>query len=275
MGSTFTLGPAAEATGYRVSGYQSVGSTNVEAANALEDGADGLAWFVSTEQTDGRGRRGRDWATTKGNLAASLLLRPDVEPDILGGLGFVAGVALHDALSGVIAARLDGVNALSQRVGLKWPNDVLMNGAKLSGILLEAKKDMAGGLAVIVGIGVNVVQAPEGLPYPATSLNAELGAQAPDAAELFTDLSNAWAEAFALWDCGRGMPQILARWRTAAAGLGGPIEVQSGDARISGRFEDVDENGRLVIRCADGTLEHVSAGDVYFGTAGSVQKDQD
>lgn len=267
MGSTFTLGPAAEAAGYRVLGYQSVGSTNVEAANALEDGANDLAWFVSLEQTDGRGRRGRDWATTKGNLAASLLLRPDVEPDVLGGLGFVAGVALHDAVSGAIAARLDGMSALAQRVGLKWPNDVLMNGAKLSGILLEAKKDTTGGLAVIVGIGVNVVQAPQGLPYPATSLRAELGPQAPDAAELFTDLSNAWAEAFALWDSGRGMPQILARWRAVAAGLGGSIEVQSGDARISGRFEDVDENGRLVVKCADGTLEYVSAGDVYFGTA--------
>ena len=123
------------------------------------------------QQTAGRGRRGRQWESPHGNLAATLLIVPDADPTLAATLGFVAGVALNRALSAIscpaalVKIGIDGADALdgSGRIALKWPNDVLADGAKLAGILLEASKLPDGRHAVAIGIGVNVVAAPHGL----------------------------------------------------------------------------------------------------------------
>ena len=197
----FWLGPQATTRGYRLHGFDSVGSTSTEAAEAARAGDVGDVWFCALEQTAGRGRRGRPWQTIHGNLAASLLVVPDADPALAATLGFVAGVALHDALTAI---------APGAGIALKWPNDVLADGAKLSGMLLEAHKRPDGSLAVVLGIGVNVVAAPEGLPYPATSLR-QLGVET-DAPAVFGRLSDAWVAAYETWDRVRGIGPILARW---------------------------------------------------------------
>ncbi len=272
----FALGTKARAAGYRLHSYDSIGSTNSEALAAAAAGDPGGSWFVTGLQTAGRGRRGRQWESASGNLAATLLIIPDADPTSAATLGFVAGVSLNAALSailprGLVKIGIDGADALggNGRVALKWPNDVLADGAKLAGILLEASKLADGRHAIAIGFGVNVVAAPAGLPYPATSL-ADLGV-ARSAPEVFEALSDAWVEAFGLWNDGRGVGDILARWRASAAGIGAPIAVNQGGEVLRGIFETVDEAGRLIVRADDNRRIAITAGDVHFGATASAR----
>ncbi len=270
----FWLGPKAASHGYRLHGFDSVGSTSTEAAKAAQAGDVGDVWFCARQQTAGRGRRGRPWQTVSGNMAASLLVAPDADPAMSATLGFVAGVALNRALSEVIpAARLktglDGADTATGRIALKWPNDVLADGAKLAGILLEAQKRPDGGMAIVIGFGVNVVAAPEGLPYPATSL-AALGIAA-NAETVFGALSDSWVDAVETWNRGRGVPQILDLWRQAAAGIGAEVAVNRDGDVVRGIFETIDEAGRLIVRANDNSRIAITAGDVHFGTTASLR----
>lgn len=258
-----TLGPRAVAQGYLLDFQPRVGSTNELARQALIGGAREPIWFTALEQTSGRGRRGRAWATQPGNLAASLLLVFGENLSEGASLGFVAGVSLVAALGDV----LDGPTAA--KLSLKWPNDVLADGKKLSGILLEAHQVTAKTKAVVVGMGVNVVEAPQGLPYPTTSLK-ELGSSA-DAAGLFTALSDHWSDQYQRWNGGRGLSDILSSWRRHAAGLGQDIAVATPGGEVRGQFEDIDAQGHLIVRDRDNVRHKVAAGDVYFGGAGTVR----
>ncbi|MDB5540253.1 MAG: biotin--[acetyl-CoA-carboxylase] ligase [Devosia sp.] len=270
----FWLGTRASSRGYRLHGFDSVGSTSTEAARAAQAGDIGDVWFCALQQTAGRGRRGRPWQTVHGNLAASLLIVPDADPAISATLGFVAGVALNRALSEVVpGARLktgiDGADHAQGRIALKWPNDVLADGAKLAGILLEAQKRPDGGMAIVIGFGVNVVAAPEGLPYPATSLRGlglDIGAET-----VFGALSDAWVDAIEIWDRGRGISQILEFWRNAAAGIGAEVAVNRDGDVVRGIFESIDEAGRLIVRANDNSRIAITAGDVHFGTTASLR----
>jgi len=258
----FWLGEKASIRGYRLVGYDTVGSTNSEALRAAAAGDVGDVWFAALRQTEGRGRRGRGWDTVHGNLAASLLVLPDADPAVAATLGFVAGTALSKAL-----ARLLPQGA--GRIALKWPNDVVADGAKLAGILLEAQKRNDGRIAIVVGLGVNVVAAPAGLPYPATSLKA-LGAEV-SAEVTFAALSEAWVDCYEAWAGGRGIADILRQWRAVAAGIGAPVAVDRGGDIVRGIFESIDEAGRLIVRADGGKRIVITAGDVYFGsTAGAL-----
>ena len=271
----FALGPKARAAGYWLRAYDSIGSTNAEALAAAAAGDPGGVWFVAREQTAGRGRRGRQWINPPGNLAATLLIVPESDPTSAATLGFVAGVSLNRALSailpdGMVKIGMDGADAHGGgRIALKWPNDVLADGAKLAGILLEASKLPDGRQAVAIGIGVNVVAAPEGLPYPATSLVA-LGA--PRSVEdVFDALSDAWVDTFGLWNDGRGIGDVLKHWRSAAAGIGAPVAVNQDGGVLRGIFETIDDDGRLIIRADDNRRIAITAGDVHFGATASAR----
>lgn len=272
----FELGAKARAAGYRLQAQDSIGSTNAEALSAAAAGDPGGLWVVARQQTAGRGRRGRPWSSPHGNLAASLLLLPDADPSVSATLGFVAGVALSRALAtalpkGLVRIGIDGADAAdgSGRVALKWPNDVLADGAKLAGILLESGKAADGRQAVVVGIGINVVAAPEGLPYPATSI-AALGVSRT-AEQVFEVLSDTWVEAFALWNEGSGVAAVLEQWRGAAAGIGAPVAVTQDGQTVRGIFETIDEAGRLIVRANDNRRIAITAGDVHFGATASAR----
>lgn len=272
---SFWLGPRAATRGYRLHGYDSIGSTSTEAARAAASGDAGDVWFCALQQTEGRGRRGRAWQTAHGNLAASLLVVPGCDPSVSATLGFVAGVAMNNALrdlvpDAVVRQGIDGADGQNgTRIALKWPNDVLADGAKLSGILLEAQKRPDGSLAVVIGMGVNVVSAPEGLPYPATSLRA-LGYDL-SAETIFAALSDTWVDAVEIWDSGRGISDILSLWREAAAGIGAEVAVQRDGEVVRGVFETIDEAGRLIVRANDNRRIAITAGDVHFGATASVR----
>jgi BirA family biotin operon repressor/biotin-[acetyl-CoA-carboxylase] ligase len=252
----FALGPQAQAAGYRLVSFDSIGSTNTEGIARARAGEQGPLWLVTDQQTAGKGRRNREWISPRGNLAASVLEVVDVPPQLAATLGFAAGVALVEALRSFF------VDAQ-----LKWPNDVLLRGGKLSGIGLEAESVAEGRMAVITGIGVNVVGAPQGVPYAAMSL-AEAGF-ALSAPQLFARLSDRWVEARGLWDNGRGMAVLRTRWLSHAAGVGGPVTIQMGGKTIAGTFETIDDSGHLIVATDDGRRVPIASGDVFFGDAAS------
>ena len=154
------------------------------------------------------------------------------------------------------------------KYALKWPNDVMADGQKLAGILLEAEAVAGNRLAVVVGIGTNVVAAPEGTPTPATSL-AALGVHV-GAEEVFAALSEAWVEFRGIWDNGRGFAEIRRLWLERAFGLGERVAIQTGTATVEGTFDTIDEAGCLIVRTAEGKRVPITAGEVYFGAAASV-----
>ena len=166
----------------------------------------------------------------------------------------------------------EALDAIAPRYGkfaLKWPNDVLADGKKLSGILLESVAQANGTLGIAVGIGVNVVAHPPQTPFPATNLAAE---NINASAELvFLALSDAWVTLFRLWNNGSGLDAIRKRWLHHAAGLGSEIALNHNGNVLRGRFESIDADCRIVIRDDQGLLHHINAGDVYFGSTASVK----
>jgi BirA family biotin operon repressor/biotin-[acetyl-CoA-carboxylase] ligase len=256
---TFLLGSRAASAGYRLAAFERIGSTNAEALARARDGERGPVWFVTSEQTAGRGRRHRPWIAPRGNLASSILEVMDVPPPVAATLGFAAGLA--------VLAALRSAGATETRFTLKWPNDVMADGKKLAGILLEAET-VGDGLAVVVGIGTNVLAAPEGTPTPATSfrtLGIELQAE-----QLFAALSDSWIEFRNVWDDGRGFAEIRQKWLQGAAGRGQPVSIAAGGSTVTGIFDTIDETGCMIVRTPDGSGVPISAGDVYFGAAASA-----
>jgi BirA family transcriptional regulator, biotin operon repressor / biotin---[acetyl-CoA-carboxylase] ligase len=263
------LGPKAILAGYGLAAFDRTGSTNAEAMSRARDGERGPMWFVTTEQTAGRGRRQRAWIAPRGNLASSVLEVMDVSPAIAATMGFAFGLAHETALQRVSVeanVRLAGSDQLKYL--LKWPNDIMVRGQKLCGLLVEAEAMTDGGLAVVAGIGTNIVAAPEGTPTPATSL-ATLGVNV-GAEELFAALSDAWVEFRGIWDDGRGFAEIRKLWLERAFGLGERVAIQTGTATVEGTFDTLDETGCLIVRTAEGRRIPITAGEVYFGAAASV-----
>ncbi len=235
--------------GFRLHHYATIGSTNDEAKALARGGAaDGtLVW--ADEQTAGRGRRGRIWRSPPGNLYLSLVLRPDAAPSRAAQLGFVAALGLGDALASAL------------RLRYKWPNDLLADGKKLAGILLESETSASDRVDfVVVGIGVNIVSAPEDVEYPATSLmaNGVAGVTPPVLLEAFARHFAGWAQRWRE----EGFAPVRAAWLAAASGLGENVSVRLERSTLFGRFHDLDDDGALVLDAAEGR-RRIAAGDVF------------
>jgi BirA family biotin operon repressor/biotin-[acetyl-CoA-carboxylase] ligase len=244
------LAPGAAAAGVGLIACDTVASTNAEALAYARAGEKGPLWITARAQNAGRGRRGRTWVSEPGNLFATLLLTDPAPPDQAPQLSFVAALATHDAI-----ARL--APALASRLAFKWPNDVLCGGAKLAGILIEAEGTRP--LIVAVGIGVNCGHHPDGTDYGATNLAAEGASVTPET--LFTALSGAMMVRLREWSGGFG--PIRTEWLRRAGAPGTPLRVRVGARDFTGRFEALDEAGRLVVRLPDGATETIAAGEVF------------
>ena len=253
---------AAVGRSFRVERFAALPSTNDAALDRARAGDAGNLWIVADRQTSGRGRRGRVWVSESGNLYATALLIDPCEPMRLAELPFVAVVAAQRAVATQVAGG-DG------RVKIKWPNDLLVDGAKAAGILLESTRLPDGRNAVAVGIGINCSRAPGGTETVATSLLACGANVFPEV--LFEDLTTAFAEVVALWDGGRGFAAVRAEWLAHAGGIGGRIRVRLIDREEKGVFEAIDDTGRLVLRCEDGTRKAISAGDVFFPASAGTE----
>jgi BirA family transcriptional regulator, biotin operon repressor / biotin---[acetyl-CoA-carboxylase] ligase len=238
--------------GWRISRFERLGSTNDEARRLALGGDPGRVWIVAGEQTQGRGRHGRQWSSPRGNLYASALLVDPAPIALAAQIGFVAGVALQRAVG--------DLGAIDVR--LKWPNDLVHRGAKLAGLLAEGVSFGAGRFASIVGFGVNCASSPSGLAYPTTSLSAALGRPASPE-DLFHALAPRFDEALRLWSGGAGFAGVRAAWLDSAAGLGAPIRIAGSHNAHQGLFETLDAQGRLVLRKSDG-LETIDTGDLVI-----------
>ncbi len=231
------------APGVRLLHVARIGSTNAEARRLADQGERGPLWIWADEQTAGRGRLGRTWVSPPGNLYATLLFETRATPDIAAQLSFVAALAVHDAAKDLLPAA---------RVSIKWPNDVLLDGAKFSGILLEV---VATGPAVIaLGCGINLAQSPPGMPYPVTQLGARFTPEA-----VLEILAGKLARRLAQWADGEGFAAIRAAWLERAAGLGAEVVAEDG---TRGLFSGLNEDGALILERSDGSRRLIRAGDV-------------
>jgi BirA family transcriptional regulator, biotin operon repressor / biotin---[acetyl-CoA-carboxylase] ligase len=247
------------ASGARLLSLDEVGSTNAEAFARARAGEHGPLWITARRQTAGRGRRGRAWVSEPGNLYASLLLTDPAPPQRAAELSLVAALAVHDALA-------ERAAILGPRLTLKWPNDVLCDGAKLAGILVEGEGLAGRPLAVVIGIGVNCAHHPADTGYPATNLAAAGALVAPET--LAQSLIGTMARRLAEWDAGKNFAAIRAAWLKRAAGLGSPARVRLPEREVDGVAETLDEAGRLVLRLADGSRERIAAGEMFpFATS--------
>jgi BirA family biotin operon repressor/biotin-[acetyl-CoA-carboxylase] ligase len=232
-----------------------IDSTNAEALRRARDGEAGPLWITAATQTSGRGRGGNAWVSEPGNLYASMLLRDPSPQRFAPQLAFVAGLAVLDAVA--------SVSSLGPALRLKWPNDLLCNGRKLAGMLIEATNHPA--FAVAIGIGINGASHPGDSTYPATDLRAEGAAVAPEAT--FGALAQTMQARLTQWRGGQGFGSIRADWLVHAAGIGEPIKVRLPDRQFEGRFGGVDEAGCLLLQ-RGGKTETIAAGEVFaLGTA--------
>jgi BirA family biotin operon repressor/biotin-[acetyl-CoA-carboxylase] ligase len=227
------------------------GSTN---ADLLRDAAtlpEGT-WLRAERQTGGRGRLGRHWQSPAGNLYASTLVRVMPGDPDAPGLALVAGVAVHAAAA--VWAGAHHVGALR----LKWPNDLLVDGAKLAGILLERSGD-----AIVIGIGVNLAAAPNGLERPTMSMSTLTGTP-PDPVAFLDDLARELALWLGRWRA-QGLSVVRTAWLERAHAVGSALSAQGADGtRYEGLFDGLDRDGALRLRLADGSVEIIRAGDVLL-----------
>lgn len=223
-------------------------STNDDMAALARDGVAEGTWLRADIQEGGRGRQGRSWVSPAGNLHASTLVRRMAGDPPAPSLALVAAVALDVLLQGWIPR---------ERLMIKWPNDLLVDGAKISGILLEGVDD-----AVVVGIGVNLAHHPENIDRPVTSL-AALGLSAPDPADFAEELAASFAAWLARWR-GEGLGVVLARWQARAHPVGTALSVRAPEGMIEGLYDGLDGAGALRLKAADGRVHLVHAGDIFL-----------
>ncbi len=270
------LDPIAIEAGVGLVALGMIGSTNAEAGTRARGGERGPLWITAEAQTAGRGRLGRSWNSPPGNLYASLLLSDPSPFEHAPELAFVAALALRDAI-------VAEAPALGPQLSFKWPNDLLLAGAKCAGILIEGEIGAGNTLTVVIGIGVNCAHHPpvasepppdtkpapahatpfgeQAVLFPATDLRAHGADVTPQ--RLFMRLSAAMCGRITQWGRGEGFTAILGGWLSAAQGLGEPIRVRNGNGEKIGRFVGLDRSGRLVLELSGGTLEKISAGDVF------------
>lgn len=245
--------------GYGQEHFEEIDSTNTEARRRGETSAAASVWFRADSQTAGRGRRGRTWVSPIGNLMCTLFLRPACSPSAAAELSFVSGLAIHDAVTQMLPQDRQA------DARLKWPNDLLLGGKKMSGILLESATQGAGEVNwLAIGIGLNLAVFPADTPYPATSLHAETG-KTVSPQEALTRLANAFAHWHGVWQGPDGFDAVRTAWLARAKGVGERIIVRLSDRELEGTFEALDGEGALILRLDDGSSQSISAGDVFFG----------
>lgn len=235
--------------------FAEIDSTNAEAMRRAASGARGPLWIRADRQTAGKGRSGRTWASETGNLYASLLVTLEAPAPKAYQLSLVAGVAVYDALAGLLAD--------TAALKLKWPNDILIASEKAGGILIESTVLSAGEprplLAAVIGIGVNVAFHPDGLDRPVTSLAAHGLSVSPEALQArIAESMETW---LAVWAGGEGFPAVREAWLTRAHPIGERMSINTGSERVAGTFQGLDVEGGLLIDAGAG-IRRFAFGDV-------------
>lgn len=243
--------------GFNLVAYDQIDSTNEEAKRlALKDASHGTIVWAQT-QTDGHGRRGRPWVSGPRNVYCSFILKPDCPLNEASQLSFVLAVSVANTLN-----RLNEIQMNETKIHCKWPNDILMNGKKVSGILLETASTRDQQLnSVIAGVGINVEHHPADTEFPATSIHAE-GLKNIRTVSVLEALCDQFARWYAIWRT-EGFQTIRYAWLDKAYGIGETASVRLAAASHSGIFEGLDQQGAMILN-ENGNRRHIAAGDVYF-----------
>lgn len=239
-----------------------IDSTNSEAMRRAAAGECGPVWLTARRQAAGRGRSGRTWQSSEGNLAATLLFAPGCTPADLHQLSLVTGIAVIDGVRAAIANEAAG-----RTLRLKWPNDLLAGSAKLGGILIESTS--RGSLPIAaVGIGINVAGAPAIEGRETASLSG-MGCPMPPEV-LLSHVSAAMEAWIRTWDAGRDFGAIRKAWLSRTGPIGEPISVNTGTETISGAFAGIDETGALLVASVPaktGHMRRLTFGDVSLAAS--------
>ncbi|MSO53637.1 MAG: biotin--[acetyl-CoA-carboxylase] ligase [Rhodospirillales bacterium] len=241
--------------GFRLIALDTIGSTNEEAKRLAATGTEHGTVVWARAQTAGKARRGRRWVSEPGNLYCSFLLRPDCAANIALQASFIAAVALAETLSGLLDP--------SVHVACKWPNDVLVDGRKVAGILLETSTRRPGSVDwLVVGVGVNIAHYPSDAETPATSL-AVAGRGDLDPLAVLKVFAGRLASWLDRWK-EQGFAPVRGRWLEYARGIGETVTVRLADESIEGIFVGLDSDGALMLAQGAAT-RRVSSGDVFLG----------
>lgn len=242
---------------HRIIRLETTGSTNADAMRAAVEGVALPVWFLARHQTSGRGRSGRSWISADGNLYASAAIAVDAPLRVAGQLSLVAGVCLMDAIVEVLPPQLRGTG-----LRLKWPNDVLLGGAKVAGILVESTTRVGHpGFVAVLGFGVNVAAVPTGLDVAAGSLGGGPGESGPALETVFAALRSALDRRLTDWNGGAGFARIRDAWTALAGPHGEAIAVNTTWGRTAGRYRGLAESGALLVE-VDGRTREIDFGDV-------------
>ncbi len=242
---------------YHLLSYEELDSTNAEARRLAEGGAVHGAFIWALRQTDGRGRNGRKWISAEGNLFASILLSPDCDISEIAQLSFVSAIAVRESIAPLLPE--------PELLLCKWPNDLLLAGKKLGGILLESFETVIDGYRkrwVVVGVGVNIDSCPEDEDIQATFLK-EAGVELVSAKIVLSRFIHHFLQWYEIWRM-EGFAHIRKYWLANCAGLGEQIYVQLPTETMSGKFTTVDEDGHLCLQLQSGIVKKISAGDVFL-----------
>ena len=240
-----------------IESYDEIDSTNAEARRRAEAGEVGPVWITALTQTAGRGRRGRDWQTKSGNLAATLLFPTNKPAGEAAQISFVAALAAADLAQTCLGAGVATV---------KWPNDLLVHGRKAVGILVESGPLPDGRLWLAVGIGVNLAHAPQDVERPAAAFAEFMAGPPPSPRAALEVLAQAFERWRLAWER-EGFAPIAKGWTERAHGLGQPCEARLPNQTLRGVAEGLDQDGALRLRLDDGAVLRITAGDVFFGGA--------
>lgn len=240
--------------GYDLRCFEEIDSTNEEALRLARGSLTRPTWIWAERQTAGRGRRGRVWISQTQNLFCTLVMPVDRPPAVTAQLSFLTALAVR---------RLVASYSSASAVKMKWPNDVLLEGKKISGILLEAVGGGSGQPALIaVGVGVNLMFHPNETDFPATALASVCDPPSPLCA--LEELMRHFDDWLGIWMTS-GFGPIRRAWLSAAHGLGQEIEVRLPGRTLTGVFDTISETGELVLINSDGDKIKIAAGDVFFG----------
>ncbi len=239
---------------WRTVELETVDSTNLECMRRARKGERRPLWVVAKSQSKGKARRNRHWVSKPGNLYASVLVINNRPMKAGAILPFVASLAVVEAIASLTGAKFPDL-------AIKWPNDVLLNGKKLCGILLEAAQLQDNAQAIVIGCGINCKKMPELPMYPATSLAMEGYDVDPEI--LLPRLQRAMHRLLKKWMLGEGFPSFRSQWLGWAAGIGETITARFDDHEQSGVFRDIDDSGYLLLDTGNG-VKKISAADIFF-----------
>jgi len=241
--------------GTGISVFDDIDSTNAQALRALAEGQSGPHWFVTKSQNAGRGRQGRVWRSQAGNLYASLLIPVTCNPQSIPQLSFVSALGVHDCAKAMLGEKNEHF-----KLTLKWPNDVLLEGKKLAGILLETSSMGAKPATAVIGIGLNLAHSPQIRDKPTICL-ADFHVNITPLAALSV-LANSMEQRLRQWEQGRNFGKIRDDWLARAQGIGAIYSATAQNRKFSGVFETIATDGALVLRLKGGELHRVTSGEV-------------